>query len=135
MRQERTIQATIFEVFAQHEIGCELKAMSQWMDSLPQNVTTMVSIRSALSAAGGVSAHGVILSCRGLDQRIPAPQEGSESFAIPRAFVGGTFPQDCGVAAPIHSSGATLMLATSAIAIGLSRSAWNLDPAKTQVRR
>jgi hypothetical protein len=26
MRQERTIQATIFEVFAQHEIGCELKA-------------------------------------------------------------------------------------------------------------
>ena len=28
MRQERTIQATIFEVFAQHEIGCEPKAMS-----------------------------------------------------------------------------------------------------------
>ena len=27
MRQERTIQATIFDVFAQHEIGCELKAM------------------------------------------------------------------------------------------------------------
>jgi len=32
MRQERTVQATIFEVFAQHEIGCELKAMSQWLD-------------------------------------------------------------------------------------------------------
>ena len=32
MRQERTIQATIFEIFAQHEIGCELKAMSQWLD-------------------------------------------------------------------------------------------------------
>ena len=32
MRQERTTQATIFEVFAQHEIGCELKAMSQWLD-------------------------------------------------------------------------------------------------------
>ena len=32
MRQDRTIQATIFEVFAQHEIGCELKAMSQWLD-------------------------------------------------------------------------------------------------------
>src|SRR5262249_45426061 len=27
-----TVQATIFEVFAQHEIGCELKAMSQWLD-------------------------------------------------------------------------------------------------------
>jgi hypothetical protein len=24
MRQERTVQATIFEVFAQHEIGCVL---------------------------------------------------------------------------------------------------------------
>ena len=32
MRQERTVQATIFEVFARHEIGCELKAMSQWLD-------------------------------------------------------------------------------------------------------
>jgi len=36
MRQERTVQATIFEVFAQHEIGCELKAMSQWLDSRPE---------------------------------------------------------------------------------------------------
>jgi IS5 family transposase len=32
MRQERTVQATIFEVFAQHDIGCELKVMSQWLD-------------------------------------------------------------------------------------------------------
>jgi transposase, IS5 family len=31
-RQERTAQATIFEVFAGHEIGCELKAISQWLD-------------------------------------------------------------------------------------------------------
>jgi len=27
-----TIQATIFEVFAGPEIGCELKAISQWLD-------------------------------------------------------------------------------------------------------
>jgi len=32
MRQERTVQATIFEVFAGHQIGCELKAISGWMD-------------------------------------------------------------------------------------------------------
>jgi hypothetical protein len=32
MRQQRTVQATIFEVFAGHEIGCELKAISQWLD-------------------------------------------------------------------------------------------------------
>src|ERR1700751_3041935 len=35
MRQERTVQATIFEVFAQHEIGCALKAMSQGLDGQP----------------------------------------------------------------------------------------------------
>src|SRR5205807_1255466 len=32
MRQERTVQATIFEVFAGHQIGCELKAISAWLD-------------------------------------------------------------------------------------------------------
>src|SRR5258707_9138575 len=32
MRQERIIQASLFDVFAQHEIGRELKAMSQWLD-------------------------------------------------------------------------------------------------------
>ena len=35
MRQERTVQAIVFQVFAQHEIGCELKAMSQWLDGQP----------------------------------------------------------------------------------------------------
>jgi IS5 family transposase len=39
MRQERTVQATIFEVFAQHEIGCELKAMSQWLDGRPELIS------------------------------------------------------------------------------------------------
>ena len=33
MRQERIIQASIFDVFAAHEIGRELKAMSQWLDA------------------------------------------------------------------------------------------------------
>ena len=32
MRQDRIIQATIFDVFAEHEIGRELKAISQWLD-------------------------------------------------------------------------------------------------------
>jgi len=35
MRQERTIQASIFDLFAGHEIGRELKAMSQWLDHHP----------------------------------------------------------------------------------------------------
>ncbi|AGA09504.1 hypothetical protein C770_GR4pC0795 (plasmid) [Sinorhizobium meliloti GR4] len=32
MRQERTVQGSIFDLFASHEIGCELKAMSDWLD-------------------------------------------------------------------------------------------------------
>ena len=32
MRQERTIQASLFDLFADHEIGRELKAMSRWLD-------------------------------------------------------------------------------------------------------
>jgi transposase, IS5 family len=33
MRQERTVQANIFDVFAGHEIGRELKVMSDWLDA------------------------------------------------------------------------------------------------------
>ena len=50
MRQERTVQATIFEGFAQHEIGCELKAMSQWLDGQP----TLISL-----VAGDLRRQGV----------------------------------------------------------------------------
>src|SRR5436305_1331855 len=32
MRQERTVQASLFDLFADHGIGRELKAMSQWLD-------------------------------------------------------------------------------------------------------
>jgi IS5 family transposase len=35
MRQERTVQASLFDLFAGHEIGRELKAMSQWLDEHP----------------------------------------------------------------------------------------------------
>jgi hypothetical protein len=32
MRQERTTQASLFDGFAGHETGRELKAMSEWLD-------------------------------------------------------------------------------------------------------
>jgi len=35
MRQERTIQPSLFDLFAGHEIGRELKAMSGWLDEHP----------------------------------------------------------------------------------------------------
>jgi len=36
MRQERTVQASLFDRFAGHEIGRELKAMSAWLDDHPE---------------------------------------------------------------------------------------------------
>ena len=38
MRQQRTVQASLFEVFAGHEIGRQLKAMSLWIDTHPELV-------------------------------------------------------------------------------------------------
>ena len=32
MRQQRTVQASLFDRFAGHEIGRELNTMSQWLD-------------------------------------------------------------------------------------------------------
>jgi IS5 family transposase len=32
MRHERTVQSSVFDLFAEHEIGRELKTMSQWLD-------------------------------------------------------------------------------------------------------
>ncbi len=36
MRQKRTVQGSIFDLYAEHEIGRELKAMSDWLDSHPE---------------------------------------------------------------------------------------------------
>jgi len=45
MRQERTVQATIFEVFARHEIGCALQAISQWLDGQRSHNRDFVWVR------------------------------------------------------------------------------------------
>jgi transposase, IS5 family len=50
MRQERTVQASIFDLFAEHEIGRELKAMSQWLDE-QRHLLELV--------AGDLRRHGV----------------------------------------------------------------------------
>jgi IS5 family transposase len=72
MRQERTVQATIFEVFAQHEIGCELKAMSQWLDGQPALISLVAEHlrRQGVRETGrrGLPAESV-LRCALLKQR------------------------------------------------------------------
>jgi IS5 family transposase len=34
MRQERNVQGSMFDLFAEHEIGRESEAMSQWLDAI-----------------------------------------------------------------------------------------------------
>lgn len=36
MRQKRTVQSSIFDFYAEHEIGHELKAISDWLDEHPE---------------------------------------------------------------------------------------------------
>jgi len=50
MRQERTVQATVFDIFAEHEIGRELNAMSRWLDQ-------QLSLLSLVAA--DLSGHGI----------------------------------------------------------------------------
>jgi IS5 family transposase len=62
MRQERIIQASIFDVFAPHEIGRELRAMSQWLD-LHRQLLSLVAAdlrRDGLKQTGrhGLPAEG-----------------------------------------------------------------------------
>ena len=65
MRQERTVQASIFDLFAAgHEIGRELKAMSQWLDE-HRDVLGMVARdlgRRGIKATGrrGLPAEAVL---------------------------------------------------------------------------
>src|SRR5947209_14657079 len=72
MRQERTVQATIFEVFARHEIGCELKAISQWLDGQRALVSLVAGDlrRQGVRQTGrrGLSAESV-LRCELLKQQ------------------------------------------------------------------
>ena len=36
MRKKRTVQRSIFEIFSDHEIGRELKAISEFLDGHPE---------------------------------------------------------------------------------------------------
>jgi IS5 family transposase len=72
MRQERTVQATIFEVFAGHQIGCELKAISGWLDGQRWLISVVASDlrREGLQQTGrrGLPAE-TVLRCALLKQQ------------------------------------------------------------------
>ena len=54
MRQDRTVQASIFDLFAKHEIGCELKKASAWLDEHP----ALVGLAAADLRRDGVQETG-----------------------------------------------------------------------------
>ena len=64
MRQERTVQASVFDLFATHEIGHELKAMSRWLDEHRDLLGLVVRDlgRHGVKATGrqGLSAEAVL---------------------------------------------------------------------------
>src|ERR1044071_4812816 len=64
MRQERTVQASIFDLFAKHEIGCELKKASAWLDEHPALIVLVAGDlrRDAVRATGrhGLPAEAVL---------------------------------------------------------------------------
>ena len=71
MRPERTVQASIFDLFAGHEIGRELKAMSAWLDN-HRELSSLVAAdlrRQRVKATGrrGLPAESV-LRCAVLKQ-------------------------------------------------------------------
>jgi transposase, IS5 family len=71
MRQERTVQASLFDLFAGHEIGRELRAMSAWLDDHRElaSLVTADLRRHGVKATGrqGLPAEAV-LRCAVLKQ-------------------------------------------------------------------
>ena len=64
MRQERTVHPSIFDLFASHEIGCELNAMSDWLNE-HRGLLGLVArdlSRGGIKATGrqGLSAEAVL---------------------------------------------------------------------------
>ena len=71
MRQERTIQASLFDLFAGHEIGRELKAMSAWLDEHAELISSVARdlLRRGVRPTGrqGLTAESA-LRCALLEQ-------------------------------------------------------------------
>jgi IS5 family transposase len=61
MRQERTVQASLFDLFAEHEIGRELKAISRWLDDRELIGLVAEDLRSDDRATGAAGRVGLAL--------------------------------------------------------------------------
>jgi len=64
MRQKRTTQVSIYELFADHDLGRELQGMSEWLDAHPKVLTPVMNdlCRRGLKSTGrrGLSGESVL---------------------------------------------------------------------------
>src|SRR6476646_8185543 len=108
MRQDRTVQASIFDLFAKHEIGCELKKASAWLDEHPALIGLVAGDlrRDGVQETGrqGLSAEAV-LRCALLKQsrqlsyeELAFHLEDSASFRAFRPAAVGLEPEEVGAA-------------------------------------
>lgn len=71
MRQERIIQASLFDIFARHQIGRELKAMSAWLDD-QRRLLSLVAADLGETQVMATGRHGLpaeaVLRCALLKQ-------------------------------------------------------------------
>ena len=58
MRQERTIQASLFDLYGRHEFGLELKAMSDWLDKMSEAIA-LVAADLCIGEGKGTGRHGL----------------------------------------------------------------------------
>ena len=56
MRDKRTVQSSTFEAYGEHDMGGELKAMSEWLDHHPQLLDPVMADIGHRGAGEGVSA-------------------------------------------------------------------------------
>ena len=78
MRQERTVQASIFDLVAGHEIGRELRAMSAWLDDHPDQVV-LLYVEDHLAEPAAFDATAAATE-RALGDRIHRPAGSCQSF-------------------------------------------------------
>jgi IS5 family transposase len=75
MRQERTTQASLFDGFAGHETGQELKAMSEWLDGHRE-----LGDERSVPAPGDKRRTARL--ARGIGSALRAPQAASSALAF-----------------------------------------------------
>ena len=83
MRQDRIIQASIFDLFSEHEIGRELKAMSAWLDAHREVIALVAAelCRPGLKPTARWAAGRVGVALRAA-QAIPAAELPGTAFHL-----------------------------------------------------